>query len=216
MQITVSTSANNSPLDFKWLRFIGIRSIVLSRTSPKASLEIKTGDVYGYKPYRKGEFHVIARDLSMLFKVDAATLRSLLNRSNGFKGKIAGKAVENGMPPKTTVKTDTNVPTPKPVKVDRAELKPNEPKDLLVLLRNMNIDGAHNIKYIGCQKDLFETNVSYYFEANAAAKALGAKWETLLETAAMKVIKRDVTIGALEIKFNERLTKAIIICESLK
>lgn len=214
MRLLISTAAEQStydPTKFRWVTFTGIRALRL--TKGKATFLIANGTVLGFKFYRAGYFHVIdSKDLDVIYMVSADTMRKLLARCEGYEGRVGRKKVENGKPASTLVKDkEAEVKDPKYTK---KEVKAHEPKDFSVVLRNMELDNAKSISFLGSQQNLMQRETLYYFDVTKVAAGLGARWESRIETAAINSIKADVTIGATEIMYNNRLTKVLVICEN--
>lgn len=211
MHILISTSSQYSPKDFKWVQFTGVRPVTFKKG--KVTFELKTGSVYGFTLYRRGIFYIISKDdMDVRFSISANDMRLLLNKSQGYEGRVQRMKVENGKPKSTLVTNPTATPTADP-KYKPKDTKPFEPKDYSTLLRKMPVDNARTIKYIGHKRSLLDNDVEYYFDVSKAAVGLGARWETKLETMAMSLIKADVTIGCTEVMYNGNPLKVIVICE---
>lgn len=211
MRILISTSSQYSPKDFRWVRFSGVRPITFKKG--KVSIELKTGSVFGFMMFRRGLFYIISKDeMDVRFPISANDMRLLLNKSIGYEGRIQRLKVENGKPA-STLKPNTEATVPKEPKYTATQAKANEPKAYSTLLRKLDIENAKTIKYIGHKKSLTDNDVEYYFDVSKVAAGLGPRWESKLETMALKLIKADVTIGATEVMYNNRVTKVLIICE---
>ncbi len=210
MHILVSTSGQYDPKEFRWVRFTGVRPVTFKKG--RVEFELKSGSVYGFKLFRRGVFYIIDKnDLDVRFTVTADSLRKLMNRSEGYEGRVGRVKVENGKV-KSKLVQDPEAKEEK-VKHTATQVKPYEPKDLSVLLRKMQVPDAKTIKYIGHKRSLTDYDVEYYFDASKVAPHFGKTWETKLETQVMKMMQREVTVGCTEVMYNDRVTPVIIICE---
>ena len=213
MHLFISTSAESTydPTKFRWVTFTGVRALRL--TKGKASFLISTGTVLGFKFYRAGYFHIVdSKDLDVRYMVSADIMRKLLARCEGYEGKVGRKKVENGKPASTLV-TDKETEVKDP-KYTKKEAKAHEPKDFAVVLRKMDLPDAKSISFLGSQQNLMQKETLYYFDVTKASAGLGARWESKIETAAINSIKAEVSIGATEIMYNNRLTRVLVICEN--
>ena len=155
--------------DFRWYKFDGVRTVAFDNAHKNYDLEIEKGDVFGIRLVGK-KVHIVHRDdPTIVFKADPKFVKRVIDKSNGFRGKVEGTKVEPGMQGKdirAQGKPLGKSSAPKHSKPIRT--KPLvENKALTRKLKTVKFPGLRNAKWYLTQPDVDgETPVHFYDVSN--------------------------------------------------
>lgn len=196
---TVFNSVSASPPSdgFEWYKFKGVRPVVLENKTHE--VQVDAGERIGVRAEKRNLFSVVHEDApNIIFTCDAKTARSLVSRSDPYKGRVKGKAVNNSrLQGGTKVERD---PTAAPPKENTAPpVKTKSAQQMLIAIRGQPFHKPRSITYAGMVPTI-DDHILYYFDATSSYKeALKADpvWEKFAEkllVAAMNGI--DCEVGA--------------------
>tara|TARA_Y100001963_G_scaffold127143_1_gene180308 strand:- start:3964 stop:4608 length:645 start_codon:yes stop_codon:yes gene_type:complete len=148
---------------FRWYKFDGIRTVRFERAHKQYDLEIEKGDVFGIRVARNKIQLLHSDETSITFKVDAKEIKRVIDKSNGFKGKVDGERVLPGTQGKDMrAQSKPKGKAPKhTTPLDMPELR--EQKQLSVNIRKVKFPGIKSAKWLTAQLDIDgETPIHYY------------------------------------------------------
>lgn len=218
MLIVVSLSAKKASIqDYDWFRFEGKRKVPLENKEFEVNFEAK--DVYGIRNIRKNLFHVVHRDEpEIIFAADSKIARSLMGRSKPFSGTIKGVKVKNTKTAKLgkgpALATGTREPTPYLTVPGSL----SEDKKLTKMLTMIDMEGANRMIFIKAIP-MPSGEIYHYYDAtdtyNKYGESKEKKWETDLQKAAVKALKRgNFLVGAGIVKHGGQKVPCLAIVGS--
>jgi hypothetical protein len=221
-------AASTSVLDFAWYKFVGKRKAQFNNHHKDLDLELESGEVYGLKPLRGGNYQLIeSSDLKTVFKLSTVEVKNIIKRSKTFKGKVKGRSVKNSLRG-ASAGQDTNNSLPKGEGVDRIEVAisdlahPGENKALTVKLLKVKYPGMSKLTFIQA-REMLPGEVYFYYDAASTLrsyrrrKGLGinkyGSWATELDREVEKQIKGiDVEIGS--VSMNGKLRHLLVVVDT--
>lgn len=163
MNLSVSARLPKLPpyQEYEWFVFKGQRGVRLENNEFHVSVDVN--ERYGVHVSGKGRIFVVHdSDPNVVFEADAATARSLMGRSNPYKGRVKGKAVSNLRLRGNFIERGTEEPPkvepPKAVAGSGA-------KEVLALIRKQNFHKPRTITYMRKGEDIQSDRTIYYFDA---------------------------------------------------
>lgn len=198
MNLSVSARLPKLPpyTEYEWFIFKGTRGVMLENKEYHVSVDIN--ERYGVHVAGKGRIFVVHDSApDVVFEVDPKTARSLMGRSNPYKGRVKGKAVNNTRLRGNFIETgeapDTKVEPPKAVAGTGA-------KDVLALIRKQPFHKPRSITYMRKGEDIRTDSIIYYFDASTSFReSLKSEdeWVPYAEKMLLTAMKgRDSMVGA--------------------
>lgn len=117
IQIAIA-AAKKDPTKYKWYS-LKRGSAHFDTAHKEYDLDLRKGDPFGIKFYRGSYFLIDKDDLTIQFKLSVEEGKKLLQRSQGWSGKVGGKTVQAGGEETATKPVSKRTPkttTTKPVK----------------------------------------------------------------------------------------------------
>lgn len=166
MNLSVSARLPKLPpyIEYEWFIFKGTRGVMLENKEYHVSVDIN--ERYGVHVAGKGRIFVVHDSApDVVFEVDPKTARSLMGRSNPYKGRVKGKAVNNTRLRGNFIETgevpEEKVEPPKAVAGTGA-------KDVLALIRKQPFHKPRSITYMRKGEDIRTDSIIYYFDASTS------------------------------------------------
>lgn len=187
----LSLSAVTPPYtEFDWFKFKGARGVKLENKDYE--VQVDAGERYGIFISKRGVFYVVHEDApEVVFQTDAKGARSLMGRSDYYKGRVKGKAVNNvrlSTKGKTVDRDPTAAPPAPPVETKQ---KPTgNAKTFLADIRKQRFHKPRSITYMR-MADLPEGRV-FYFDASVSFK------EALMQPEAWEKFAEKLLVTAME------------------
>lgn len=220
----VSLSAKAKVTDFEWYTFQGTRRVLIENANRYYDLEITKGEHFGLKLGRTHFWLAQVEEESgevIKFKLEPKDARRIVEKSNGYGGKIGRIKVEPGnygqerkASGKPSGSTPTNA-TPLPGSV------PREKKELTAAVKKIKFPGMSKTKHVLTQRAI-EGEIYHYYDISDTLPAYRRKhrltvretgnWAKDIETAAEKQIKKiDAEIGT--VRWKGKLIRVMVILE---
>jgi hypothetical protein len=220
----ISLSLKYKISDFHWYTFQGSRSVTLDNANKKYDLELSKGEVYGLR-LGKTHFWIAQFDDEsgelIEFKLIPKEARRIVDKSNGYSGKVNNKKVVAGIYGKdssTTGKPTKNIPShATPIK----NSKPTENKLLTQSIKKVKFPGLSKIKHVLSQKAV-EGELYHYYNISDTVSPYRRKhklnvrqlgnWASDLEDVVEKTLGSiDVEIGT--VRWKGDLIKVMVVIQ---
>jgi hypothetical protein len=151
--------------DYRWYKFDGVRTVTFDNAHKNYELEIEKGEVFGIRVV-KNKIHILHRDdPTIVFKADPKFVKRVVDKSNGFRGKVGNTKVEPGMQGKDVKQLSKplgNSSAPKHARV-LTQQPMVEDKAITRKLQSVKFPGLKSAKWYLTQPDVDgETPVHFY------------------------------------------------------
>jgi hypothetical protein len=129
-------------------------------------LEIEKGEVFGIRLDKK-KVHVLHRDdPSILFKVDPKLIKRVIDKSNGFRGKVDGVKVEAGRQGKDMRAQSKPTGSAPKHSTPTQEIPMVEDKALTRKIQSVKFPGLKSAKWFLTQPDVDGKTPVYYYNVD--------------------------------------------------
>ncbi|SBV38391.1 hypothetical protein BN7874_213 [Phage NCTB] len=223
----ISLSAAINVKQYAWYKFLGKRSAKYLSHNRHYDLELESGDVFGLKPQRNGQFYLVeSQALDVRFKLTEKEALTLIKRCKQFSGKVGGKSVKDslrGAP--GGMDSDNSLDKSKgagSVRVEVSAFKhPHEDQELTRKLKSLRIPGLKKVEFIQA-REMLPGEVYYFYDGISSLRSYRRKhglpvgqygnWARDTEKAIEKALPGvDVEIGT--VKMHGELRHLIVVVD---